>query len=188
MSCICTSLQVAHSCTILSSDVGCRWHVFKAVMRMGASFGRSVQSCLCFANIQFPCRVVTRMHPVMECRHKCLQAAKDEPEIHGRRGRLAREYLLGTSERCRGLTCVERVLSEISSLACIERTTSLCKPGRKTADWHINQPAYIEFRRGHSHSHDPPPPPPPPHHHHHHHHCTYIHHHPSNSFPHTLLS
>ena len=44
--CMCTSLQVAHSCTTLPADVSCRWHVLKAVMRMGASFGRSVQSCL----------------------------------------------------------------------------------------------------------------------------------------------
>ena len=43
---MCTSLQVAHSCTTLPANVGCRWHVLKAVMRMGASFGRSVQSCL----------------------------------------------------------------------------------------------------------------------------------------------
>ena len=42
--CMCTSLQVAHSCTTLPADVGCRWHVLKGVMRMGASFGRSVQS------------------------------------------------------------------------------------------------------------------------------------------------
>ena len=61
----------------------------------------------------------------------------------------------------------------------------ICKPGWKTADWHTNQPAYIEFRRGHSHSHDHDH---HHHHHHHHHHCKYIHHHPSNSFPHTLLS
>ena len=43
--CMCTSLQVAHSCTTLP-DAGCRWHVLKAVMRMGLSFGRSVQSGL----------------------------------------------------------------------------------------------------------------------------------------------
>ena len=43
---MCTSLQVAHSCNTLPADVGCRWHVLKAVMRMGATFGRSVQSCL----------------------------------------------------------------------------------------------------------------------------------------------
>ena len=44
--CMCTSPQVARSCTTLPADVGCRWHVFKAFMRIGASFGRSVQSCL----------------------------------------------------------------------------------------------------------------------------------------------
>ena len=52
----------------------------------------------------------TRMHPVVECFHKCEQASEEEPEIQERQSRLIREYFLGTSERCRGLTCVERML------------------------------------------------------------------------------
>ena len=42
------------------------------------------------------------MHPVVECFHKCLQAENEEPLFEERRFRLTREYLLGTSERCRG--------------------------------------------------------------------------------------
>ena len=42
------------------------------------------------------------MHPVVECFHKCLPAENEEPEIEERRSRLTREYVLGTSERCRG--------------------------------------------------------------------------------------
>ena len=42
------------------------------------------------------------MHPVVECFHKCLQAEIEEPLFEERRFRLTREYLLGTSERCRG--------------------------------------------------------------------------------------
>ena len=40
------------------------------------------------------------MHPSVECFHQCLQAP--EPEIEERRSLLGREYLLATSERCRG--------------------------------------------------------------------------------------
>jgi len=43
-----------------------------------------------------------QMHPVVECFRKCVQAHNEEPAILERRGRLTREYLLGTSERCRG--------------------------------------------------------------------------------------
>ena len=57
-----------------------------------------------------------QMHPVVECFHKCLEVAEEEPEIQERRSRLTREDFLGTSERCRGLTCVERMISGESSL------------------------------------------------------------------------
>jgi len=43
-----------------------------------------------------------QMHPVVECFHKCLQAENEEPKNAERGGRLTRQYLLGTSERCRG--------------------------------------------------------------------------------------
>ena len=43
-----------------------------------------------------------QMHPVVECFHKSLQAENEEPEIERRRRRMTRDYLLGTSERCRG--------------------------------------------------------------------------------------
>ena len=110
---------------------------------------------LCFASIQFHCRVLTRMHPVVEYFDKCSQADNEELEIGERRSRLIREYLLRTSERCRGLTCVERMLSETSSLhrAC----NLIC---RIVGSANIHE-AYIEFRRGHSHHDDDD-----------HHHCT----------------
>ena len=56
-----------------------------------------------------------QMHPVVESIQKCMQAEKEEPEMGERRGRLTMEYLLGTSERCRG-AFVKRMLSETSSL------------------------------------------------------------------------
>ena len=43
-----------------------------------------------------------QMHPVVECFHKCSQAETEEPEIAERWSRLTSEYLLRTSERCRG--------------------------------------------------------------------------------------
>jgi len=43
-----------------------------------------------------------QMHPVVECFHKCLQAENEEPVNVERGGRLTKQYLLGTSERCRG--------------------------------------------------------------------------------------
>ena len=43
-----------------------------------------------------------QMHPVVECFHKCRESEKEGPKTVERRARLIREYLLGTSERCRG--------------------------------------------------------------------------------------
>ena len=43
-----------------------------------------------------------QMHPVVECFHKCKESEKEGPKTVERRARLIREYLLGTSERCRG--------------------------------------------------------------------------------------
>ena len=47
------------------------------------------------------------MHPVVEYCHKSLEASEEELGIGERRSRM-----LQTSERCRGLTCVEIMLSE----------------------------------------------------------------------------
>ena len=112
-----------------------------------------------------------QMHPIVECFHKCLEVAEDEPEIQERRSRLTREDFLGTSERCRGMTCVERMISEKSSLQNCRFRESMNCSGWITADWHTDEPAYIEFRRGRSHHHDHHDH--DHHHHHHHHHCTY---------------